>query len=287
MLDIGIRKCMIICMGRPPLHKAPLLEYCSDDTSLRSQYQLQLDPRARERFYERPLWAECYFYHPLLHRGPVGAGYSFALLSKEQWEKEFPYIRERQHRYHTGLLLPALPKPRVVCRAAPLLLSIPVPTDSADNMPKQRDAQVFVRPAEPKVASVASYQQFVLSTTPQRGVAPRITNKQMRMSTTLAVSRKSGVLGGDLERKATLGLPFVESRWYKHVKTSHDMEITCQQNEFAHIVSTNVLDEDLVLGFLRLDLTINTAGLSGWAWNPELLTKGCDTCCDNSTKWSS
>ena len=102
--DMGLDKVHVVCIGRPPLHVTPLLEYTSDDDSLRSQYHLHSrvlsstgGPRRGvgaaaevERYYESPEWMDVFFFHPAF--GSTGGETVFELLPKECWQREHPTV---------------------------------------------------------------------------------------------------------------------------------------------------------------------------------------------------
>jgi hypothetical protein len=103
--DMGLEKVHIVCIGRPPLHVTPLLEYTSDDETLRSQYHLHsrvlsstaahrssgvLTSGEVERYYETPEWIAVFFFHPALSN--YGGETVFELLPKEYWQREHPMM---------------------------------------------------------------------------------------------------------------------------------------------------------------------------------------------------
>ncbi|GET86102.1 hypothetical protein, conserved [Leishmania tarentolae] len=106
--DTGLEKVHIVCVGRPPLHVTPLLEYTSDDDTLRSQYHLHSCVLVRagvgardmgggaptslragevERYYETPEWMSVLFFHASLQH-KCGGETVFELLPKECWLRE-------------------------------------------------------------------------------------------------------------------------------------------------------------------------------------------------------
>ncbi|KAG5507222.1 hypothetical protein JIQ42_06628 [Leishmania sp. Namibia] len=107
--DMGLEKVHVVCVGRPPLHVTPLLEYTSHDDTLRSQYHLQscvlsgvgvgargvaggaptqsLSSSEAERYYEAPEWMAVFFFHASL-RHKSGGETVFELLPKECWQRE-------------------------------------------------------------------------------------------------------------------------------------------------------------------------------------------------------
>ncbi|KPI87912.1 hypothetical protein ABL78_2990 [Leptomonas seymouri] len=99
--DMGLEKVMVVCIGRPPLHVTPLLEYTSDDDTLRSQYHLHSSLLSRtgasgsgacasaevERYYETPEWISVLFFYSALHNSSGEA--VFELLPKESWQREY------------------------------------------------------------------------------------------------------------------------------------------------------------------------------------------------------
>ncbi|CAG9569037.1 conserved hypothetical protein [Leishmania major strain Friedlin] len=107
--DTGIEKIHVVCIGRPPLHVTPLLEYTSDDDTLRSQYHLHsrvlsgagvsargmrggaptpsLPSGEAERYYETPEWMFVFFFHASLQY-KSGGETVFELLPKECWLRE-------------------------------------------------------------------------------------------------------------------------------------------------------------------------------------------------------
>ncbi|KAG5485273.1 hypothetical protein CUR178_06636 [Leishmania enriettii] len=107
--DMGLEKVHVVCVGRPPLHVTPLLEYTSHDDTLRSQYHLQscvlsgggvgargvagvaptqsLSSGRAERYYEAPEWMAVFFFHASL-RHKSGGETVFELLPKECWQRE-------------------------------------------------------------------------------------------------------------------------------------------------------------------------------------------------------
>ncbi|TPP45313.1 hypothetical protein CGC20_1275 [Leishmania donovani] len=107
--DTGLEKVHVVCIGRPPLHVTPLLEYTSDDDTLRSQYHLHscvlsgvgvgargmsggaptpsLPSGEAERYYETPEWMFVFFFHASLQY-KSGGETVFELLPKECWLRE-------------------------------------------------------------------------------------------------------------------------------------------------------------------------------------------------------
>ncbi|CBZ23712.1 conserved hypothetical protein [Leishmania mexicana MHOM/GT/2001/U1103] len=108
--DTGLEKVHVVCVGRPPLHVTPLLEYTSDDDTLRSQYHLHgcalsgasvgargmggggaptpsLRSGEAERYYETPEWMFVFFFHASLQYKSGGEAV-FELLPKECWLRE-------------------------------------------------------------------------------------------------------------------------------------------------------------------------------------------------------
>ncbi|KEG11762.1 putative DNA-directed RNA polymerase III largest subunit [Trypanosoma grayi] len=112
LFNVGIEKVNIVCIGRPPLHATPLLEYVSEDETLRSQYHLHVHGRNR-RFYERPEWARCYFYHPAPDVTSTGL-LAFELLTKEEWLLRYHALRANSTGFVPGLGLPVVPLSSVV-----------------------------------------------------------------------------------------------------------------------------------------------------------------------------
>ena len=91
MLDIGVKMCNVIVVGRPPLHSTPLFEFSFDDPSLRSQYHLQLEHDLDlKHVYVKPDWIRCFFFHA----APYVAGLTpkCELLEREQWEAIYPIV---------------------------------------------------------------------------------------------------------------------------------------------------------------------------------------------------
>lgn len=282
MLDIGIRKCTMVCIGRPPLHATPLFEYSSDDPTLRSQYHLQLDPRARERFYEQPEWVACLFYHPTLNAQPVGASYRFALMTREQWQAEFPYLRSGEHHYRPGIDLPQLQLPDTVARAAPFQ---PVlrreSSGEISGAAKQLSGAPFVRPAEPTVGSLGSLRHSsLLGSTPSKQstiltLGGQLSSKhQSRLSAPLyRMSNKKGTMFGFGDHSSSsMPQPFVQARWYKQQRSSAAPAFAsgAVEAQYIHVVSSNVLDADLYHGTLKLELTLDPFVMNGLIWNPQL-----------------
>jgi hypothetical protein len=99
ILDIGVKMCNVVIIGRPPLHSTPLFEISLDDPSLRSQYHLQLDAvhdnTTMRRVYVKPDWIKCFFFHAAPYAG--GTMPKCELLSREQWEGMYPiYAAHKQ-----------------------------------------------------------------------------------------------------------------------------------------------------------------------------------------------
>ncbi|KPA74266.1 hypothetical protein ABB37_09270 [Leptomonas pyrrhocoris] len=103
--DMGLEKVHVVCIGRPPLHVTPLLEYTADDDTLRSQYHLHsralsstgaarggahAPSTAVERYYETPEWISVFFFHSALSNN--GGETVFELLPKEHWQREHPVM---------------------------------------------------------------------------------------------------------------------------------------------------------------------------------------------------
>ncbi|RNF07551.1 putative DNA-directed RNA polymerase III largest subunit [Trypanosoma rangeli] len=107
LFNIGIEKVNIICMGRPPLHTTPLLEYFSEDKTLRPQYHLRVDEGSR-RFYERPEWARCFFYHPAADATSCGL-MAFELLTRDEWMRRHRAVQGKTSHFVPGLGLQMAP----------------------------------------------------------------------------------------------------------------------------------------------------------------------------------
>ncbi|EAN94423.1 hypothetical protein, conserved [Trypanosoma cruzi] len=107
LFSIGIEKINIICMGRPPLHITPLFEYFSEDETLRSQYHLHVG-QSSQRFYERPEWARCLFYHPAVDATSCGL-LAFDLLTREEWMQRHRAVPGSKSQFVPGLGLPMAP----------------------------------------------------------------------------------------------------------------------------------------------------------------------------------
>nr|CCC91838.1 conserved hypothetical protein [Trypanosoma congolense IL3000] len=98
LLRIGMEKVNVICMGRPPLHVTPLLEYvCEEDNSNSPDYVNDRHPS--HCVYEKPEWLQCFFYHP---RPGSAAGNLLApeLFTKEEWTLR--QERENKRRCEAG-----------------------------------------------------------------------------------------------------------------------------------------------------------------------------------------
>ncbi|KAH9599984.1 Vacuolar membrane-associated protein Iml1 [Trypanosoma melophagium] len=106
LFNAGIKSVNIVCVGRPPLHLTPLLEYTAGDATLRPQYHLHVDQRPR-RLYERPAWAACLFYHPV--PDPTATGrLLFGLLPQAAWGRAAAAEGPPPPRTRPPLLLPVL-----------------------------------------------------------------------------------------------------------------------------------------------------------------------------------
>ncbi|CAJ1017427.1 Vacuolar membrane-associated protein Iml1, putative [Leishmania lindenbergi] len=126
--DIGLEKVHVVCVGRPPLHVTPLLEYTSNDETLRSQYHLHscalpgagagagvrgmagrvptpLHSGEAERYYETPEWMSVFFFHASLQY-KSGGETVFELLPKECWQREYSVMAALK------TLRPAQPQPQ-------------------------------------------------------------------------------------------------------------------------------------------------------------------------------
>ncbi|KAG5510957.1 hypothetical protein JKF63_06458 [Porcisia hertigi] len=132
--DIGLEKVHVVCIGRPPLHVTPLLEYTSIDDTLRSQYHLHshapagaglgargapgrvpaspVSPGEVEHYYETPEWMSVFFFNASLQH-KSGGETVFELLPKECWQ--------RQHSVLAALktLWPTLPQPQPHAQTRP------------------------------------------------------------------------------------------------------------------------------------------------------------------------
>ncbi|KAG5486239.1 hypothetical protein LSCM1_07361 [Leishmania martiniquensis] len=143
--DMGLEKVHVICVGRPPLHVTPLLEYTSHDDTLRSQYHLQscvlsgagvgvrgtaggaptqsLASGGVERYYEMPEWMTVFFFHSSLQH-TSGGETVFELLPKECWQREHsvtaalrtlwptppqPHLQARQQQFRSPSVSALLP----------------------------------------------------------------------------------------------------------------------------------------------------------------------------------
>ncbi|KAG8343202.1 putative Vacuolar membrane associated protein Iml1 [Trypanosoma vivax] len=93
---VGAEKVNVICMGCPPLHVTPLLEYTTEDESLRQQYHLNIG-HGHRCFYEQPEWIRCCFYHPA--PGYAASGIlAFELFTREEWL----FLHRMEHQRQSG-----------------------------------------------------------------------------------------------------------------------------------------------------------------------------------------
>lgn len=103
MHDIGVRKCVIVCMGRPPAHEAPLFEFDGHDAGLHNQRNLHIDPR--RLYYDRPRWIRCLYYFAS-PRDRVAERRGFGLYARKHWYARFA----DSHEQHGELAMPAMPR---------------------------------------------------------------------------------------------------------------------------------------------------------------------------------
>ncbi|EKF28050.1 DNA-directed RNA polymerase III largest subunit, putative [Trypanosoma cruzi marinkellei] len=230
LFSIGIEKINIICMGRPPLHITPLFEYFSEDETLRSQYHLHLG-QSNRRFYERPEWVRCLFYHPAVDATSSGL-LTFDLLTREEWMQRHRAVPGSKSQFVSGLGLPMAP-------LGDLLLPVMGTRrkeHALSNLMRGVDADSIVSPmpssalsAAPEGSGIQIYPTLFRRTSDVRATAqppPRLTgthNKHegiMRGERFGVPGRTSGTTqpDGDVKLSPTPGhcRPLVFASWYCH-----------------------------------------------------------------------
>ncbi|RNF23012.1 putative DNA-directed RNA polymerase III largest subunit [Trypanosoma conorhini] len=230
LYDLGIEKVNIICMGRPPLHTTPLLEYLSEDKTLRPQYHLRVDEGNR-RFYERPEWARCFFYHPAADATSCGR-MAFELLTREEWMQRHRAMQGGTDHFVPGLGLPMAPLEDVLLpvmateqvgqvfrsasRASDLDALLTPKFTSAQPAPLEGGG-AHSRPLPPTCSSDTPVTAHPRS----RLAGTRTEHEGAMRGEKLALPRRPGALHleGDAKTCTTPrqgGRPFLLARWYCH-----------------------------------------------------------------------
>lgn len=133
LLKVGMEKVNIICMGRPPLHSAPLLECVNDDENPSFSHFGAEQPC--HRLYIEAEWARCYFYQlPSDFTG--GNVPSSELFTREEWfQKHWKQIDMHRCAGEVAPLSPGLAIPPMQPRGV-LLLPVIQPRTSGPSVAK-------------------------------------------------------------------------------------------------------------------------------------------------------